>query len=133
MPCVCVACTSILDKHWTSGITSKKKLCHQPVTNCTYWTVLSSFNICNIIQLLQKSTPFQEFEEKHKVVIDGISDNMASLVQSGTYSDINTSGTSTNGYSVLKFISEAYRLQNNTTIDRENITAGELVVKAQYL
>ena len=83
--------------------------------------------------MLISVTAFQECEEKHKVVIDGISDNMASLVQSGTYSDINTSGTSTNGYSVLKFISEAYRLQNNTTIDRENITAGELVVKAQYL
>ena len=30
------------------------------------------------------------------------------------------------------FTSEAYTLQENTTIDRENITAGELVVIAQY-
>ena len=31
------------------------------------------------------------------------------------------------------FTSEAYTLQDNTTIDRQIITAGELVVKAKYL
>ena len=31
------------------------------------------------------------------------------------------------------FTSGAYTLQENTTIDRKNITAGELVVKAKYL
>ena len=31
------------------------------------------------------------------------------------------------------FTSGAYTLQENTTIDGQNITAGELVVKAQYL
>ena len=31
------------------------------------------------------------------------------------------------------FVSEAYTLQYNTTIDGKIITAGELVVKAQYL
>ena len=30
------------------------------------------------------------------------------------------------------FKSEAYKLQNNTTIDRQIITSGELFVKAQY-
>ena len=37
------------------------------------------------------------------------------------------------GLYVIKFISEAYTLQNNTTIDGKVISAGELVVKAQYL
>ena len=31
------------------------------------------------------------------------------------------------------FTSEAYKLQDNTTIDGKIITAGELVVKAQYI
>ena len=31
------------------------------------------------------------------------------------------------------FILKAYTLQNNTTIDGQIITAGELVVKAQYI
>ena len=31
------------------------------------------------------------------------------------------------------FTSEAYTLQDNTTIDGQIITAGELVVKAQYI
>ena len=73
------------------------------------------------------------FGEIHQVVIDGISDNMASLFQSDKYVAIDTADTTNNGYYVIKFISEAYTLQNNTTIDGQIITTGELVVKAHYL
>ena len=58
---------------------------------------------------------------------------MASLVESGTYGAINTTDTSTNGFYVIMFKSGAYTLQENKTIDGKIITAGELVVKSQYL
>ena len=55
------------------------------------------------------------------------------LVKSDNYGVINTDDMSTDGYYVIKFISEANRLQNNTTIGRNYITDGELVAKEQYL
>ena len=58
---------------------------------------------------------------------------MASLVQSGMYGYINTDDTTTNGLYVIQFLSEAYTLKNNTTIDGQVIYAGELVVKSQYI
>ena len=58
---------------------------------------------------------------------------MASLVQSGIYDDINTADNTSNGFYVVKFISEAYMLQKNTKIDGQVISFGELVAKAQYL
>ena len=58
---------------------------------------------------------------------------MTSLVQSGMYGAINTSDNTSNGLYVIKFISEAYRIQNNTKIDGQFIYDGEIVVKAQYL
>ena len=51
IPCACVGCTSILDKHWISGIQSTKQACYQPVINCTYWPVLRSYNNWTIIDL----------------------------------------------------------------------------------
>ena len=45
---------------------------------------------------------------------------------------INTYDTTTDGLYVLKFISEVYTLQNNKSIYGKVISAGELVVKAQY-
>ena len=36
IPCACVACKSILDKPWISGISSDKKERYKPVTKCTY-------------------------------------------------------------------------------------------------
>ena len=58
---------------------------------------------------------------------------MASLVESGKYGAIITTDSSSNGFYVIMFKSGAYTLHENTTIDGKIITAGELVVKAQYL
>ena len=49
------------------------------------------------------------------------------------YGAINIDDTTTNGLYVIQFLSEAYTLQNNTTIDGQVISAGELVFKAQYI
>ena len=56
-----------------------------------------------MIQLSQKSTPYNAFDEIHQVVLDGISDNMASLVESGKYGAINKTDTTTNGFYVIMF------------------------------
>ena len=58
---------------------------------------------------------------------------MASLVQSSMYVDNNTDETTANGLYVIQLISEAYKLQNNTTIDGKVLYSGELVVKEKYL
>ena len=58
IPCSYVACASMLDKPWISSIPSKKQARYQPVTNCTYWPVMGSYNNWNIIELTPKYTPF---------------------------------------------------------------------------
>ena len=58
---------------------------------------------------------------------------MASLVQSCMHGVTTTHDTTRNEFYVIKFISEAYALQNNTQIDGQVISAGELVVKEKYL
>ena len=88
---------------------------------------------CNIIEITPRSIPFGAFYDMHKLVLYGISKNIASLLQSGMYGGINTANITTNGFYVIQFISEAYTLQNITTIDGQVIYDGELVVKAQYL
>ena len=116
-----------------SCIYSKKQARYQPVTNCTSWPVLVSYKNWNIIHLSHKSTHLYAFKEIHKFGIDRISDNMVSLGQSDKYASVNTSVTTTNGYYVIMFISEAYTLKNNTTTDVQIIYLGELVFKTQYI
>ena len=83
--------------------------------------------------MLYKSTPFYLFDEIHQIVLDGISDNIPSLVQSGICGAINKANTSTNGLYVIMFTSESYKLHTKTTIDGQIIIASELVVKSQYI
>ena len=69
----------------------------------------------------------------HQDVLDGISDNMVSFIELGTYGAMNTTDTPTNGFYVIMFTSGEYTLQENTTIYGQIITAGKLVFKAQYI
>ena len=62
IPCVCVACISVLEKPWMYGISSDKQERYKPVTKCTYWTVLGYFNNWNIIQFSPKSTSSETFD-----------------------------------------------------------------------
>ena len=89
----------------------KKQARYQPVTNFTYLPFLGSYKNCNIIDITPKSTTFEAFDEIHQVVIYRLSKNIASLVQSGMYSAINTDDTTANRLYVIQFISEAYMLQ----------------------
>ena len=123
----------MLDKSWISGIPSKKLARYQPVTNCTYWKVLGSYNNWNIIDITPKWIPYEAFDEINGIFIHRISKNVASLVWSGMYGNINTDDTTTNGFYVIQVLSEACKLQNKTTIDGQVISAGKLFVKAQYL
>ena len=58
---------------------------------------------------------------------------MDSLVQFGKYDAMKTTPTSTMVYYVIKFVSEAYTLQDVTTRDGKIISDNQLVVKAHYL
>ena len=114
-------------------VPSDKQDRYKTVTECIYWPVLGAFNNWNIIQLSSKSTSSDTLDENNQVVLDGISDNISLLVESGTYGAINTTYTYTNGFYVIMLTPGAYTLQENTTIDGKIITAGELVVKAKYI
>ena len=51
----------------------------------------------------------------YTVVLDGISDNMDSLIQLGKYDAINTAYPTPMGYYVINYLSEPYTLQEYQT------------------
>ena len=55
-----------------------------------YLNLLGSFKNCNIIKFTNKITSNENFDEIHNISIDEISENMASLDQTGKYGEINT-------------------------------------------
>ena len=65
----------------------------------------------------QNSSPSDAFDEINQVFLDGVIDNIYSLVEPVKYGAINTTETTTNGFYVIMFTSETYTLQDNTTID----------------
>ena len=80
IPCACIKCTPMLNKPWIYGISSDKQERYKTFTDWTYCPLLGPFNNWNIIQLSQKSTPYDAFDGTHQVVFDAISENMSSFV-----------------------------------------------------
>ena len=97
IPCACTLCTSIIDQPLIKGLKSKKQYLYQTVQYFTYWYVLGYFNNWNIMQLSHKATSIEEIDKIHQVVLDGISDNIAVLVQNDKYGAINLTYTTTMG------------------------------------
>ena len=58
---------------------------------------------------------------------------MACLVESGNNESLKTTDRASSVFYVIMLTLEAYKIQDNTTIDVQLITAGGLVVKSQYL
>ena len=58
---------------------------------------------------------------------------MSTRVHNGKYGVINTADPTTIGYYAVKLLSEPYTLQDNKTVNKKFIKAGELTVKAEYL
>ena len=108
-------------------------MCYQHGVDCIYWSVLFSFNNWNIIQFINKTTSIEDFGTVHELVLDGISENMASLVQLGKYRSIYAAYLTTMGYYVIKYRYEPYTLQEEQTTHGQVSKAGELVVKSEYL
>ena len=87
---VCAEFTHMLDKPQIPGLIPKEQPRYLHVADCSYWKVLGSFNSWNIITLSHKETQSEAFEDINQVVLDGISDNMALLVQSCKYGAMKT-------------------------------------------
>ena len=92
--------------------------------------MIGSFNSFNLITLSHNATTSDVFKDIHWVFLDVIGYNKASLDQYGKYGTINTTETPTKIYYVIKFFSEAYTLQDDTTCDGQISSDGELIVKA---
>ena len=103
-------------------------MCGPP--NGSYWPVIGSFNNWNIITLSHRATTSETFEDINQIILDGISDSITSLVQYVKYDAINTTETSTMGYYVIKFVLEAYNLQEDSIRNGQIFSASEIVVKA---
>ena len=133
IPCEFIAYTTMLDKPWAYVIYPTKQHLYQPAVECTHYPVWGSFNNWNTIQFTNKTTSSEDFDEVHKVLLDCISDNMASFVQLGKCGAINAAYTITMGYYVIKVISEPYTLQEDQTTNGQVINTVEILVKAEYL
>ena len=73
--------------------------------------MLGSLNNWNIINLTNKNTLSEDFDEVNQLVLDGISNNMSSLVHTGKYGAINVADPTTLGYYVVNYLSELYTPQ----------------------
>ena len=86
-----------------------------------------------MIQFTNKTTINEDFDAVHKVVLDGISDNMSVLFHNGKYGAIKTVDPTIIGYYAVKILTEPYMLQYEKIIYKQIIKSGELIIKVKYL
>ena len=111
IPCACVSFTNIIYNLWSPAVDHFRQPLYQSVVNCTYWTVLGSFNYWNTIKFINKTTFIENFDDLNKSVLDGINPNMASLVHTGKYGATNSTYITTLGYYIVNYLSDTFIMQ----------------------
>ena len=71
-------------------------------------------------QFTNKTITNEEYDAFHKVVLDGISDNVSAILYNGKYGTINTADPTTMGYYVVKLLPETYTLQYRKQLTRDS-------------
>ena len=105
----------MVDKTWDPVVAPSHQPKYKSVKDCTYCSVLVYLNNWNINKLSNKTTTSENYEAIHQVVLYGISDNTTLLVQSGIYGSMNKIDPTTLVYYVVMYVSEAYKLKEETT------------------
>ena len=91
------------------------------------------FHDWNIIQFSHKETSFEDIYKIHQILLDRISEYMATLMKTGYYGGINTTETTTMGSYVIRFMSESYIKEEDTMYDKNISSPSYLFFKAQYM
>ena len=109
----------------------------------TYWTnmlptcqIMHKLAYVRLLKQLEHRLIFQKINNIWRFwwkKIDGISENVSSLVNNGKYGAVKTADPTTPVYYVVKFISEPYMLQGNKTVNKQIINSCEIIVNAVYL
>ena len=99
---------------WSPVVSHNEQPLHQPVLNCKYWPVLFYFIKWNINKFTNKGTSSKAFDDIQNILLGGISDNMTSLSQTCKYGAMNK--IEKKGYHVIKYVSRAFTLQEDTTV-----------------
>ena len=94
--------------------------------------MLGNFNDWSIVGFSNKATPQEDIDKICHMVLDGISDNITGLAKTYKCGAIKTTYDSTIGYYVVKFMSEAYMLQEKYEHNVQISEVGELVAKPQH-
>ena len=126
----CTKFTTTIYKPCDPGVPPHQQPLHHPVKYFTYWPVLGYLKNWKIIHFSHKATSSEDIEKNCQVVLDGIGEKMAALVQTGKHGAINTTDTTTMGYYAIKLFLEGYTLQEDTMCDRKICTAGGIFFKS---
>ena len=61
---------------WAPGAAYAQHPRHQPIFDCTYQSMLVTFNKWNMVKFTNKNTSNEDLDEVHKVVLDCIGNKM---------------------------------------------------------
>ena len=88
-------------------------------------------NINNLSQSFANARKKSHYHDK--VVLDGVSDNMNSLLQTGKYFSTNTLDITTMRYLIIEFVSRTFTSQEEISTDWKLGKAKEIATRASYL
>jgi hypothetical protein len=133
IPCLCEECTKQLDKDWIPQVPAADQPRYGKVERCKYSNILGSYNDWIIMPFKHGVDNSEEdMDDIHQMILNSIAGQMAATIEKNSFGVVNTDDQRTDGFYVIKFLSKAYTLQEDITVNDELLKSGTLVCDAEY-
>ena len=135
IPCACEACRSQFNQDWEPNVDATEQKRYASSTTCILWDIFEGLNDWNIVQLVPGfDNDEEEIQTIHRIVLDARIESLN--VEEQNVGAFQTEDPDSDGYYLVKWTSQPYRLEENRELTEYNppilVPKGELVADAVY-
>lgn len=134
IPCACTGCRAQLKQQWDSKLPFQEQPRYKASTDCQMYKIFEGLNDWKLIRLVDtKDSDIDLNDEVHELVLEGITERLATRVEAGGYGAVSTDDPEADGYYVLQWDSEPREVEEDVVIDEKEFHKGDKVVDGTYL
>jgi len=123
IPCACIGCRAQLKKEWDSTLPFAEQPRYKTSTDCQMYEIFEGHNDWKLICLVDtKDSVIDLNDEVHELILQGITERLATRVEAGGYGAVSTDDPEADGYYVLNRVPLAKRWYTRATkSDKESL------------
>ena len=136
IPCACMTCLELLETPWDNKLDDQSQPRYGINERCLYYRNFKDYNNWRVVNLITTNIATEDEEKIYNTILHGIEARMNERILIGTFGAMRTDDEATQGYYLVKWITEPYTIQEDILMKGveppQTAFAGEIICDALF-